>query len=349
MSVHINLTDAELRPSIEFIDFLERWISKEPFDGTSWSERGRERVGTERRASRQDVRERTARLIDGDEGERYVARAYELFVALLIGDEATLNTVHARFRFIPVVGIPRSGGKYLTKQLLRAHGYDPKTVPEVLGHDGFPHAGPWRFGVSGNGWTRSLQAMAEYLTMVELFFACDQIATVPKKATKAVYAAGLFRTALGAPDEGLITVRHPVPSCVSTYETAGGLPPGGRFAVRGNIERSCESELMSLGFSRAELCRMDYFDAYLRYWENYQVRLAMGSAVIAREPRVLAFGAERYLARVTHPSIEEFHVRDRHPLRPDWMEKSEHALRRVAEQWERVGLEFPVTDVNAAL
>lgn len=357
MNVHISLTDAELPLSVEFIDFVERWISNEPFDGTDWTDFGRERVIIDRCVSRQDIRHRTAKLIGDPEGRRHVSRAYELFVALFAEDAATLRAVHERFRFIPVVGIPRSGGKYLTKQLLRSHGHDPRTVPEVLGHDGFPHAEPWRFG-----WARTLRAMAEYLAMVEIFFGAvpsrDQITTVPKKATKAIYAASLFRTALGAPDEGIITVRHPAPACVSTYETVGGLPPGGRFAVRGNIERSCESELASLGVSRAELERMDYFDAYLRYWENYHLRLAVESASIARTYRVVPFGAKysmdeaRHLARhspVVDLQIEEFLPHDRRPLRADWMDKAEHALRRVAEQWQRVGLDFPAAEINAAL
>lgn len=334
MSVHISLTAAEVPPSAEFVDFLENWVSGQPFDGTTWSEFGRERVNADRRA---DVLERIERIIDDPEGERQVARAYELYVALLIGDVATLRAVHERFRFVPVVGIPRSGGKYLVKQLLRDHGHDPATVPEALGHDGFPHAEPWRFG-----WTRTLRAMAEYLTMVEIFFGGDRTATVPKKATKAVYASALFRTALGVPAEGVITVRHPVPACVSTYETAGGPPAGGRFAVRGNIERSCASELMSLGFSRAELQRLDYFDAYLRYWENYHVRLAMESAAIAGAFRIVPFGTTPY------PSAEEFHLREERVPRSDWMERAEPALRRVAQQWERVGLEFPSAEIGAA-
>ena len=171
MSVRITLTDDVFPPSRDFIDFLQQWISNEPFDGTSWGEYGQERVRMlGRSTSRHDVLQKAEKLIDGDDGMQYVSRAYELFVALLIGDIAPLRAVQDRFRFFLVVGIPRSGGKYLTKQLFRALGHDPKAVPEVLGHDAFPDAGPWRFSKSGNGWMSSLQTMAEYLTMVEIFF-----------------------------------------------------------------------------------------------------------------------------------------------------------------------------------
>ena len=362
MSVRITLTDDVFPPSRDFIDFLQQWISNEPFDGTSWGEYGQERVRMlGRSTSRHDVLQKAEKLIDGDEGMQYVSRAYELFVALLIGDIAPLRAVQDRFRFFLVVGIPRSGGKYLTKQLFRALGHDPKAVPEVLGHDAFPDAGPWRFSKSGNGWMSSLQTMAEYLTMVEIFFGDRNprggTIVVPKKMMKAPYAAGLFHTALGVSTEAIVTVRHPVPSCISTYEAGGGFPPDGRFASRGNVEKFCARELGDLGFTPAEMETMDYFGAYLRYWENYHVRLAMSIPTIARTCEVVAYGAERYTQRARQfaerfgafgSSIEPFHVQDRRSVHPDWMERAEPSLRRVSEQWERLGLEFPIADVNAA-
>jgi hypothetical protein len=362
MSVRITLTDEVFPPSSDFIDFLQQWISNEPFDGTSWAEFGRERVRTlGRSTSSHLVLHKADTLIDGDGGRRYLSRAYELFVALLIGDVAPLQALQDRFRFFLVVGIPRSGGKYLTKQVFRALGHDPTAVPEVLGHDAFPDAGPWRFGESGNGWVSSLQTVAEYLTMVEIFFGGASphggTIVVPKKMTKAPYAAGLFRSAFGASTEAIVTVRHPAPCCISTYETAGGLPADGRFAARGNVEKFCARELRDLGFSREEIQAMDYFDAYLHYWENYHVRLAMGISTIARTCEVLAYGAERYTGRArqlverfgtSEVSIEPFHVQDRASAHPDWLEKAEPSVRRVAEQWDRVGLEFPIADVNAA-
>lgn len=362
MSVRITLNDDLFPPSRDFIDFLQQWISKEPFDGTSWGEYRQERVRMlGQRTSSQEVLRKTERLIDRDEGRQYVSRAYELFVALLIGDIAPLRAVQERFRFFLVVGIPRSGGKYLTKQIFRALGHDPRVVPEVLAHDGFPDAGPWRFTESGNSWMSSLQTMAEYLTMVEIFFGDRNphggTIVVPKKMMKAPYAAGLFGTALGASTEAIVTVRHPVPCCMSTYEAAGGFPANGRFASRGNVEKFCARELRELGFTAAEMETMDYFGAYLRYWENYHVRLAMSVPIMARTCEVLPYGAEPYTQSARQfaerfgavgSSIEPFHVQDRRSVHPDWMQRAEPSLRRVSEQWERLGLKFPMADINAA-
>jgi hypothetical protein len=362
MSIRITLSDNEFPPSIDFVEFVEKWISGSSMDGTSWAEFGWERVSSPTlQCLDAEVLQRLDLLTEGGAGAGYVARAYELFVALLIGDAAALKGIHEKFRFILVVGIPRSGGKYLTKQLFRALGRDPMAVPAVLGHDGFPDARPWQFDEAGNSWMNTLQAIAEYLTMVEMYFgdARDQngAIVVPKKATKAVYAAGLFHTALGPLTEGIITIRHPVPCCISTYEAAGGLPGDGRFAVRGNIEGFCARELAELGFGTEDVSGMDYFDAYLQYWESYHTRLAIDAAAISRNCQVLPYGGERYIRIAREFSerfgtaeywIEPFHVRERDSLHSHWYGRSESAVERVAQQWERVGLEFPVADIAEA-
>ena len=83
----------------------------------------------------------------------------------------------------------------------------------------------------------------------------------------------------------------------------------------------------------------------------------MSIPTIARRYEVVAYGAEHYMQRARQfaerfgaagSSIEPFHVRDRRSVHPDWMERAEPSLRRVSEQWERLELEFPTAEVNAA-
>ncbi|WP_150851975.1 hypothetical protein [Sinorhizobium arboris] len=358
MSVRITLTDSHMPPSEQFLRFIDAWLAGGEFDGSSWAIYGQERperLG--RRLSPSASHQLRRRIVDNDAGMRHLGRAYELFVALLIGDVDAIRAVQQRFRFVLVVGAPRSGGKYLTKELFRALGYDPARVPAVLAHDGFPEAAPWRFDRSGNTWIESLHTMAEYLAMVELFFtAADRgdYVVVPKKATKAAYAAGLFQSVLGLGGEGIITIRHPVPACISTFETAGGLPTDGRFVQRGNIERLWARDLISAGFSDVEVADMDYFDAYLRYWEDYHVRLAMGGYNLTRRYRVVAYGAERFMREARRNAellgssghdVEEFRVYDQRDRHPGWVARAEPALLRVADQWARVGIAFPLEEL----
>lgn len=357
MKVRITLTDAQLPPSREFLEFLETWLTGGAFDGSSWATYGQERH--ERGLSDTAALARWARIEESEIAMRHIARAYELFVALLIGDLDTIRTVQQRFRFVLVVGAPRSGGKYLTKHLLRALGHDPARVPAALAHDGFPEAAPWRLDRSGNKWVQSLHSMAEYLTMVELFFSADgkhgDHIVVPKKATKYAYAPGLFETILGAGAEGVVTVRHPVAACISTYELAGGLPADGRFRQRRNVERLWARDLIAAGLGELELASLDYFDAYLRYWEDYHVRLAMAGANMTRHYRVVAYGVDRLMHVARQESVrygyadqapEEFHVRHARDRHPDWIARAEPALRRVDEQWRRVGLTFPLAEIQ---
>lgn len=352
MSVRITLTDSHVPPSEQFVEFLDASLSGVEFDGSSWAKHRFERppvIGVY--AALDEALERVA---SSTAGMRHLARAYELFAGLLVGETDAIRQIREQFRFILVVGAPRSGGKYLTKQLFRALGHDPLRVPAVLAHDGFPEAGPWRFDRLGNGWIETLHSMAEYLVMVEMFFQSDDRrsgpATVPKKATKAVYAPGLFQDILRG--ECIVTVRHPVPSCVSTYETAGGLPADHRFAQRNNIEILWARDLLSAGLSDADIKEMDYFDAYLRYWEDYHVRLAMSGLTSSR---VVAYGEQRFmdearrmanLFQAPESAVEQFHVSGRRGLHPDWVARAEPALRRVDELWTRVGLKFPLAEIT---
>jgi hypothetical protein len=359
MSVRITLTDSQMPPSEQFLEFIDSWLTGVEFDGGTWATYGQERPERfGRRLSPGTSHELWQRIADSSAGMRYLGRAYELFVALLIGDVDAIRAVQQRFRFVLVVGAPRSGGKYLTKELFRALGHEPSRVPAVLAHDGFPEAAPWRLDRYGNTWVESLHTMAEYLAMVELFFAAtdrhDGYIVVPKKATKAAYAPGLFQSVLGAGADGVITIRHPVPSCISTFESAGGLPADHRFVPRGNIERLWARDLISAGFSAGEVADMDYFDAYLRYWEDYHVRLAMGGSNITRHYRTVAYGAERFMREARRNTVrfgslpadvEEFHVHDQRDRHPEWITRAESTLRRVGDQWARVGMTFPLDEI----
>jgi len=362
MNVRITLTDSHMPPSEQFLEFIDSWLAGVEFDGSTWATYGQERperLG--RRLSRSTSHQLLQRIAASDAGMRHLGRAYELLVALLIGDVDAIRAVQQRFRFVLVVGAPRSGGKYLTKELFRALGHVPSRVPPVLAHDGFPEAAPWRFDRSGNTWVESLHTMAEYLTMVELFFATadrhEDYIFVPKKATKAAYAPGLFQSVLGMGGEGVITIRHSVPACISTFKSAGGLPAELQFVQRGNIERLWARDLLSAGFSDREVADMDYFDAYLRYWEDYNVRLAMSGSNVTRHYRVVAYGAERFMREARRNAdrfgsgaadVEEFYVHDSRARHPEWIGRAEPALRRVRDQWARVGMAFPLDEIAEA-
>lgn len=354
MGIEIRLSDRQLPVSPVFVDFLRHIVDDEPFPPARWGDQLGEGLSNEQAGLAERAARSAERVIASELGQRQVARAYQLFVALLTGDLEPIRDVQLRFHFINIIGVPRDGGSYLTKEIYRALGKDPDRVPNVIAHDGFPEAAPFRLERGFNSWVASLQTMAEYLTMVEIWFGRERPhggkIPVPKKLTKGSYAGGFFHRVLGEAVENIFTVRHPVTSCISTYEKSGGLPEDGRFAVRGNIEDWVRRDLVYTGTGPEEVAAMEYFDAYLRYWELYHYYVATTGLSASRTARVVAYGEERMraLAREFYyrfGRIEElpepfrvFDKRDRHPL---WFERAEPVVRRVSEVWERAGLEFP--------
>lgn len=360
MGVEFKLTDRELPVSPVFVGFLEQVLSQRPAGAEIWPDQRSEALIEVDAAAHERATAAAAAVMSDNSGREYLTRAYGLLVALLAGEPAPFEALQARFHFICVTGIARTGGSYLTAEIYRALGIEPESVPPALAHDGFPEAGPFRLQDGINSWLVTLKTMAEYLTMVEVFFAGrtphEGRIVVPKKLTQFVHAGAFFRRLLGESMEQILTLRHPVAACVSTYEKSGGLPADGRFTVRSNIEQWCRRDLEHTGCRAEQVADMDYFEAYLRYWEQYHLALALAGPAAAPQLRVVAYGRDtlRALAREYHLRFgsklgpHEFEVSDTARRRhPEWVERSQPAIDRVAAGWKALGLEFPVAEINA--
>ena len=165
---------------------------------------------------------------------------------------------------------------------------------------------------------------------------------------------GFFHRILSQAVENILTARHPVASCISTYEKIGGFPEDGKFAVRGNIEDWVRRDLIYTGVEPEDLEKMDYFDAYLRYWEQYNYYVATTGLSANRAISIVAYDKQTmesvmkslyYRFGNLDPEPGEFEVfgkRDRHP---DWFEKAELVIKRVSGVWATVGLAFPLEDI----
>jgi hypothetical protein len=357
MGVEIKLTDKELPISPAMIEFLDHHIAGKAQEATWPDQLSEVLVPTEAEQRFQYAQAVADKVLQDPLGQQAIYRAYELLAAISIGSLQKLKALHERYRFICIVGCPRHGGSYLTKELFVALGHDPGRVPNVIAHDGFPNITPFALDERYNAHTSLTQQMAEYLAMVEVYFAksrrVDGYTIVPKKATKAVYQGALFNSVLGPKTEYIVTLRHPIAACVSTYEKSTGLPLDGRFDVRGNIEEWIKRDLMWLGADEGSVLRSDYFDAYLRYWEHYHGSLALTGLAASRNWTVVAYGQERLtaLAKKLHERFgsaaapEAFKVFDKRSRHPDWNGKAEQALARVAQAWKSAGLAFPVDEV----
>ncbi len=362
MGIEFKLSDRELPASPAFIRFLDELLSGSGAGHEVWPDQLSEQLAPRRMEDQRRAAEAAERVMSATTGREAVARAYGLLAALLTGDTAALAPFHERFRFVNIVGVPRTGGSYLTAELFRALGRDPHRVPGALAHDSFPEAGPFELTRGYNSWIGTLKTTAEYLVMVELFFldkSPQPVPTVvPKKLTQGVYAAGLFQSVFGPQSEYILTVRHPAAACVSTYEKSGGLPEDGCFRVRSNIEHWCRRDLEHCGWTADRLATMDYFDAYLRYWEDYHLLLATTGLSCSSQLRVVAYGAANMqsLAQEHHDSFgsgwraADFTVSDRaRQQHPAWVERALPTLERVRAAWQGLGLVFPFDEVARCL
>ena len=358
MGLEFKLTDRELPVSPVFIHFLARVLSGQPFDREIWPEQRSEALSPNA-VDLNRTADAAAIVMGSALGREKLPRAYTLLFALLTGDLKPLHELQSRFHFVAFVGIPRTGGSYLTAELYRALGMVPEHVPNGLAHDSFPEAAPFQLQPGVNSWVVSLKTMAEYLTMVEIFFGDrkphDGKIVVPKKLTKGIYAGAFFNRVLGEGTEYVVTVRHPVASCVSTYEKSGGLPADGRFIVRSNIEEWCRRDLQHTGGNPEGLKGMNYFDVYLQYWERYHFSLAMTGLSASRDLQVVAFNkvALQSSAQSFHDryssglQASEFHVSEKaRRLHPEWVERAQPAIDRVAAAWKCVGIPFPAEEIS---
>lgn len=356
MGVEIKLTDKEFPVSPVFIDFLHRYLQDLPFE-TNWHDQLNEELVTPQDGFQEKATALAAQVLENPAGQQVIYRGYELLTAILTGVPEKLKLFQDRYRFICVVGCPRHGGSYLAKQLFLALGMAADEVPNVIAHDGFPDASPFDLKEGYNAHTNMTHNMAEYLAMVEIFFSNSRLVNnhiiVPKKATKAAYHGAFFNTVFGAHAEYIVTLRHPLAAAISTYEKSTGLPEDGRFSVRGNIEEWARRDNVFTGEDAEGIFRRDYFDVYLRYWEQYHYNLALTGLTANKNWTVVVYGRERMMEQAqtffkrfkSRGSAEEFKVFDNRSRHPEWSKKAEQAIARVSAVWRTVGLVLPRDEI----
>ncbi len=361
MGLTLTLTDAELPASPAYIEFLYAALSGDTqFSGEWYAQEDESLVRDQNRFS--DIEDK-ARFVSRDpRGNKLLLRSYRFFKELLTGNMVTLKEMR-RFHFYFVIGIPRTGGTYLTKQLFRADEIDYKQVQNALAHDGFPHLANLSFKDSSNLHTNGLLQLAEYFSMVEIFFSergkCIHKGRiiVPKKFTKAVYYFDLIRELFSDNADFLVTVRHPLSVCQSVLDKSGGMPAGGRFAVRSAIERWAINDWVYRGVPEQDVLQMDYVDCMLGYWKRFHFQIAMAGIPSMPGARVIPYGSQSMLDTVNDyyrsfgVTLEPEHFKS--AKAPDFPSKATAAADAVVEEvaafWSSMGMEFPLQQISDRL
>ncbi|APZ42467.1 hypothetical protein [Acidihalobacter ferrooxydans] len=299
--------------------------------------------------------------------QRAVNDLLQVAIALLSGDYPRVRDYLGPMRYAFVIGYPRSGGSYLTKELLRTVGLDHTRVSEALAHDGFPELRETWYDWAGDRPTfylrESIFQAAEFLVISSLYYQrktaphTDGTWLIPKKMHKLVYWGASFKMLLGqGRADYLTTVRHPVPTAISIYEKSGGLPEDRRFparAPRSAIEHWIVYDLLHLGYRFDELAALDYIEAVTVSWAHYYSRLAGSGLFLGSrdEVRLVPYAKEALEGVVSdyrqrlgdEPSAapEPFLIHDKSARHPDWQARGDQAVAAVTAQWAALGLRFP--------
>ncbi len=303
--------------------------------------------------------------------QRAINDLLQVAIAVMAGNYPLVRDYLREVRFAFVIGYPRSGGSYLTKELLRTVGLDHTRVSEVLAHDGFPDLRETWYDWAGDRPYYHLQAsifqVAEFLVIANLYYRrntarrTDGFWLAPKKMHKLVSWGASFKMLLGqGRADYLATVRHPLPTCISVYEKSGGLPPDGLFpanAPRSAIEGWVMTDLMHLGFSQQALARMSYFEAVLTSWSHFYSRMATSGLFLGdrEELRLIPYGKESLEGVVRdyrnrfgdpHAGPESFLVHDKAKNHDEWRERGDATVAAVSALWATLGLRFPALSLD---
>ncbi|WP_298286241.1 hypothetical protein [Acidocella sp.] len=297
---------------------------------------------------------------------RAVNDLLHLAIAMIGGDYPLVRRYGEAVRFAFVIGYPRSGGSYLTKELLRVTGLDHTRVSEALAHDGFPELSDGWYGPGANGQPgfylqESLFQAAEFLVIANLYYRRKTVRhphgywLAPKKFHKIVNWAGSFKMLLGpGRADYLVTIRNPLPTAISIYEKSGGFPEGGLFpaqAARSAIERWIVADLVMLGHSPEEIAAMDYFEAVQKSWSAFYARMATSGLFLGlrEEIRLIPYGAEALEGVVREYNAlhlkrdlpEEVLIHEKANAHPHWVGRAGEAVAAMTSLWASLGLTFP--------
>lgn len=359
MGLKLTLTDDEIPISPSFVEFLYNTIKGEAQHVGEWFRQDEESLASNQ-GRFEGIQEKANFVLSDKGGKACVLQSYRLFKELLTGKPEVLKHFQ-KYHFYFVVGIPRTGGTYLTKQLFRAADIDYTTVQNALAHDGFPHLAQLSFK-KGNANTNGLLQLAEYLTMVDVFFKGNKVKNtenriiVPKKFTKAVYNFGLIKEVFGKNAHFIITVRHPLEMIQSVLDKSGGMPKGKKFQIRSTIERWAMEDWIYYGTPEEEVKKMAYIDVLLGYWKRYHYQIAMAAIPTMEHTMVVPYGVNpmeqsvktlfKELGSGLKP--EAFKVSEPPKFTKTETAKAQKVVDDVAHFWQSMGLKFPAKDISAA-
>ena len=291
MSVRFTLTDDSFPVSGAFLDFVRRKLDGVPFEDVDWLDQVTERFTADRSKVDALAKANAAAILSFPAGRKVIEELYQVLTWVLTGDSIALRSYFKGYRFVWIVGAPRTGGTFLLNRLLQHYNCgDPDTLPAFVVHDGTPDCafpGPVR---SVEVLSRSAMQMAELAVAIKLLY--PRPCVVVKKALKYAFAGPLFDSVFGDPLKVVVTVREPLPVAWSVMSKSG-LKFGKatrHFNVHCPIDQLVKDLCASyFGMTYAEISSYNYHSAVCLFWSAFYQALASSFSMFL-DVDIVAFG-----------------------------------------------------------
>lgn len=340
--MHYNL-NTKIAPSSDSLVILADLLGTDQPDGSyDWADQTNDFLH-----SRDAAPKLTKDALLSDEAKEVFAEIVQVFGFLQSGNLKAVHEYIQNVRYQFVVGFPRTGGSYLTKEMLRNLGYDHTKITESLAHDGYPSLSPSLLNAG-----RSLFSLAEFIVVSKHYFAKNQGETIiiPKKFPSAASHFHEVAQIFGSSAEFLITLRHPLPTALSAADKAGSrlekFPEKTRSAIEGMVARS-------LAMRGVRAAGMNYVVAFSAAWLHFYESM-IDSGLFAPRPQgskvtVLLYGSVSYETAVKNHAKQ--YAVDREPeaffTRPCEAESAaaDGAVDLLRKKWGIYGRQLPKMEV----
>ena len=321
----ISFLDTELPLSYDYVQFMHNKMLESEADIHDWYNQHKETnhcLLDKDRINRQDKLAKDLIEKEPEATTEMITLVYSLFRKLVLGNLEAIKVID-KIAPVFVVGLPRSGGTYVTKQLYKGLHIDYKQVSSALGHDGMPGVPEFTYDIGKQGEvvnrrTHSYLSIAEFIIMASDYYShlpnawyADGRLVFPKKLCNLIYDYNLFKYVFPHA-KYIVTYRSPLGFLGSIMDKAKKKDPLSPFSVDLVIEQWADSLVHSSNYVLEKESDAQYYKIMLEYHRLYYQRLAASGILSDPSVSIVEFGpkmkrtAEEILG--VDADYENFHV-----------------------------------------
>lgn len=221
---------------------------------------------------------------DKDVVKFLINKAHHIAGNLLISNKELIDSLQNNYKFYLIVSPPRSGGTYITKNLYKSLGINPKLLPSFFGHDGFPSVNQEWYKKNSNGYINFVQStvwqFSEWLTMADYYLPkiIDNSGkrVIIIKIIKSHNNLNFFRSLLGGNACFILNKRSIIDLYFSVIDKAGGIDNNDISTnPRNNIESWIINEYLSQKHNVNNI-KESYIEILGRYYYSFYMRILSG-------------------------------------------------------------------------